>query len=458
MPTQSVPAFSPSEHPRRLGVIGAGHVGLVTAACFAELGHTVVCMDIDAERIEAIKRGHLPFYEPGLPELVSRHLGTNLAFSSDYAHAVCGMDMVFLAVATPTIAFGSPDLQYVRAAARSVAQVALNERPILVSKSTAPVGISEMLESILAAETNGHGPLQVVANPEFLREGSAIQDFLTPDRVVIGSATVEASAAVAELYEPLDCPILLTDMKTAEMVKYASNAFLATKISFINEIAEICEKVGADVRQVARGMGLDPRIGPQFLSAGLGFGGSCLPKDVRALSHLAAVFGSHPQLLNTVLEINSAQRRRLIARLRALLGSLRGARIAILGLSFKPGTDDVRESPAFDLIRLLDYEEATIVGCDPFAIEATRRVFPHVSYEADPYVAAKDCDAVILATDWPQFVQLDLAAIRAVMRTPILADGRNGWEPEDARRHGFIHIGMGLPDESAARLPERAAV
>jgi UDPglucose 6-dehydrogenase len=415
-------------------------------------------MDIDTERIEAIERGGLPFYEPGLPELVSRHLGSNLSFTSDYADAVRGMDIVFLAVATPTMPSGPPDLQYVRAAARSVARVALDHRPILVSKSTAPVGISETLESILAAEANGRGPLQVVANPEFLREGSAIHDFLMPDRVVIGSASVEASQAVAQLYASLDCPIVLTDMKTAEMVKYASNAFLATKISFINEIAEICEKVGADVREVARGMGLDPRIGSQFLSAGLGFGGSCLPKDVQALSHLAAVFGSHPQLLNTVLEINLAQRRRLIARLRALLGTLRGARVAIFGLSFKAGTDDIRESPAFDLIRLLDYEEASIVACDPFAIESTRRVFPHVSYEADPYVAAKDCDAVILATDWPEFTQVDLAAIKAAVRTPVLADGRNGWDPEDARRHGFIHIGMGLPDDAASRVLHEALV
>jgi UDPglucose 6-dehydrogenase len=438
---------------RRVATIGAGHVGLVTAACFAELGHTVVCMDIDAYRIAEINRGCLPFHEPELDALINKHRGNGLTFTSGYEEALSGAEFVFLAVATPTTAFGSPDLQYVRAAARAVARVCGDQRPILVSKSTAPVGISETLESILAAEANGHGPLEVVANPEFLREGTAVRDFLWPDRVVIGSASEEASAEVASLYEPLECPIILTEIKTAEMVKYASNAFLATKISFINEIAEICEKVGADVRQVALGMGMDPRIGREFLSAGIGFGGSCLPKDVRALAHLAAVFGSHPQLLNTVLEINSEQRRRLVTRLRSVLGGLRGARVAILGLSFKPGTDDVRESPAFDLIRLLEYEEATVVGCDPFAIEATREVFPHAAYELDPYAAATGCDAVILATDWPAFKQLDLVALKAVMRTPVLADGRNGWEPAEARELGFVHFGMGLPEDTG--LPPR---
>jgi UDPglucose 6-dehydrogenase len=419
------------------------------------MGHEVVCMDIDADRIRAIDSGVLPFHEPGLDELVEHNLGERLSFTTCYEDAVLGAEMAFLAVATPTTAFGSPDLRFVRSAARAVARTAANQPLILVSKSTAPVGISETLESILAEEADSVR-LEVVANPEFLREGTAVRDFLRPDRVVIGSTSPEASASVAELYYELGCPILLTDIKTAEMVKYASNAFLATKISFINEIAEICEKVGADVREVARGMGMDPRIGQQFLAAGIGFGGSCLPKDVRALSHLAAVFGSHPQLLNTVLQINSEQTRRLVSRLRSILGGLRGARIAILGLSFKPGTDDVRESPAFDLIRLLEYEEATIVGCDPFAIEPTRQVFPHLEYEADPYRAAAGCDAVILATDWQAFKELDLLSLKAVMRTAILADGRNIWEPAEARRLGFIHLGMGLPEASSVRLQEAA--
>jgi UDPglucose 6-dehydrogenase len=409
------------------------------------MGHDVACVDIDSDRIDAIENGSLPFYEPGLQALVERNQGKRLRFTSRYEDAVREAEFAFLAVATPTTAFGSPDMQYVRAAARAVASVPGTERLILVNKSTAPVGISETLEDIVAGDVDGQRPLAIVANPEFLREGSAVRDFLYPDRVVIGSADQEALAAVAELYTPLDCPVLFTDIKTAEMVKYASNAFLATKISFINEMAQICERLGADVRQVARGMGLDPRIGPDFLAAGIGFGGSCLPKDVRALSHLAAVYGSHPQLLNAVLQINLEQRQRLVTNLRSLLGSLRGARIAIFGLSFKAGTDDTRDSPAFDLIRLLDYEEAEIVACDPVAIEGAREIFPWISYDADPYAAAAGCDAVILATDWPQFAQLDLTALKAVMRKPILADGRNAWDPDKARGLGFVYFGMGLP-------------
>jgi UDPglucose 6-dehydrogenase len=436
----------PAASPKRISVIGAGHVGLVTAACFAELGHSVVCMDVDAERIEALRHGVLPFYEPGLKPLVDAHYGTRLRFTTDYAEAVAGAEFVFLAVATPTTQLGSPDLRYVRSAARSVARAAGGSRPVLVSKSTAPVGITETLENILAQESNGYEPLKVVANPEFLREGTAVRDFLEPDRVVLGSADVEARAAVGELYESLECPMLYTDIKTAEMVKYASNAFLATKISFINEIAAVCEKVGADVRDVARGMGLDPRIGRDFLSAGIGFGGSCLPKDVRALSHLATVYGSHPQLLNIVLQINQEQRRRLVTRLRATLGGLRDARIAVFGLAFKPGTDDMRDAPSIDLIRLLEDEEANIIACDPVAIDAAKQIFPDLDCEIDPYVAAAGCDAIVLATEWAEFRDLDLNRLREIMRNPVLVDGRNLWDPDEARAHGFTYLGVGVPD------------
>jgi UDPglucose 6-dehydrogenase len=443
------PTQTTIQKPKRIGVIGAGHVGLVTAACFADMGHCVTCMDIDHDRIEQLKQGILWFHEPGLQELVDRHNGENLQFTTDYQKAVKGAEFVFLAVATPSTVLGTADLRFVRAAARGVARAANGVRPILVSKSTAPVGITETLENVLQSEANGSEPLSVVANPEFLREGTAVEDFMKPDRVVVGSADIEARAKVAELYEPLNCPVLYTDIKTAEMVKYASNAFLATKISFINEIAEVCEKVGADVRDVARGMGLDPRIGPQFLAAGIGFGGSCLPKDVKALSHLAMLYGSHPQLLNTVLEINAEQRRRLISRLRNVLGSLRGARIAVLGLAFKAGTDDTRESPAFDLVRLLEYEEASVVAYDPFAMEFTKTLFPDIEYASDPYQAAVGCDALILATDWPEIKDMDLDDLRALMRTPVLADGRNAWDPDEARAKGFTYLGMGLPDNTS---------
>ena len=433
---------------RRITIIGAGHVGLVTAACFAEMGHRVVCLDIDAERIRRLHLGEMPFHEPNLSPLVIEHARTGrLRFSTDYFDAVTGAEFVFIAVATPTMPSGSPDLQHVRAAARAVAQAAGEGRPILISKSTAPVGISETLEHVLEAESNGHGPLPLVANPEFLREGTAVKDFLEPDRVVLGSADPIACAEVASLYEPLGCPILYTDIKSAEMVKYASNAFLATKISFINEIAGVCEKVGADVRDVANGMGMDPRIGPSFLSAGIGFGGSCLPKDVKALSHLAAVYGSHPQLLNAVLEINSEQRRRVVSRLRSVLGGLRGARIAILGLSFKPGTDDIRDAPALDLIRLLQYEEAEVRACDPVAIDAVRPSFPDLFYDTDPIEVAAGADAVVVTTEWPEFGEIELGRLRDVMRTPVIADGRNVFDAADVRRHGFVYLGTGVPDD-----------
>jgi len=453
--TSSLVSPRQAHRARGISIIGAGHVGLVTAACFAELGHRVTCMDIDANRINDLRHGVMPFHEPGLPELVERHAPERLTFTTEYEEAVRGADFVFLAVATPTTAFGTPDLQYVRAAARDVARAVNGKRPFLVSKSTAPVGITDTLESVLTSEANGHGPLQVVANPEFLREGTAVRDFLKPDRVVIGSPHAEASEAVGELYEPLGAPIIYTDIKTAEMVKYASNAFLATKISFINEIAEICERVGADVRDVARGMSLDKRIGKHFLNAGIGFGGSCLPKDVKALSHLAAVYGSHPQLLNAVLEINLEQRRRLIARLRDMLGSLRQAKIGLFGLAFKPETDDVRDAPALDLIRMLEYEEATIRACDPAAADAARIVFPTLHVEADPYEAAQDADAIIIATEWQQFKDIDLARLRQVMRTPIIADGRNVINGDEARRLGFVYFGIGLPDETTVRNARR---
>ncbi|MEX1254743.1 MAG: UDP-glucose/GDP-mannose dehydrogenase family protein [Dehalococcoidia bacterium] len=444
---------------RRIAVAGAGHVGLVTAACFAELGHRVTCVEIDRGRIEGLRRGELPFFEPGLGELVERHtVSGRLTFTTDYAEGAGDADFVFIAVATPITPDGTPDLRHVRSAAREVVRVAGERHPIIVSKSTAPVGISETLEHMLALEGNGAGPLPLVANPEFLREGTAVRDFLEPDRVVLGSDDTDARDEVASLYEPLGCPVVLTDIKTAEMVKYASNAFLATKISFINEIAAVCERVGADVRDVARGMGLDPRIGPDFLSAGLGFGGSCLPKDVKALAHLAAVYGSHPQLLHAVLQINADQKRKLIARLRDVLGTLRGRTVVLLGLAFKPGTDDVRDAPSLDLIHSLQYEEVDLRACDPVAVDGARALFPDVHYETDPYIAATDADAVILVTEWPEYRQLDLGRLRDVMRTPVLADGRNALDPEEARRQGFVYLGIGLADESRAANGHRVLV
>jgi UDPglucose 6-dehydrogenase len=441
---------------RRIAIIGAGHVGLVTAACFAKLGHRVICMDVDTARIDRLERGEMPFFEPGLSDLIDagRNSG-RLSFTSSLVNALHNAQFAFIAVGTPTTIGGLPDLSNVRAAGRAIAEAGLPDGAILVSKSTGPVGISQALEHL--REVDGFRP-PLVANPEFLREGTAVLDFLEPDRVVLGSDDMKAATAVGELYETLGKPIVYTDMKSAEMVKYACNAFLATKISFINEIAEICERVGADVRDVARGMGLDHRIGRSFLNAGVGFGGSCLPKDVKALAYLAAVYGSHPQLLNAVLEINAEQRRRLVGRLRDALGSLRHRRIALFGLAFKPDTDDVRDAPAQDLIGLLAYEEAEIVACDPVAIENMRELFPNLQYEGDPYEAALGCDAVVIATEWTEFRNLDLARLHKAMRTPVIVDGRNALDGEAIRANGFVYFGVGVPDGGRAAAATMVAV
>ncbi|HLF79280.1 MAG TPA: UDP-glucose/GDP-mannose dehydrogenase family protein [Dehalococcoidia bacterium] len=443
---------------RRIAIVGAGHVGLVSAACFAELGHIVKCLDIDEERILSLKEGKLPFYEPDLPELVQKtYAAGNLIFTTSYPEAVGDAEFVFIAVATPTSMAGYPDLHNVAAAGREIMRSIGTNRPIIVSKSTGPVGISQTLNQVNETESNGMN-LPIVSNPEFLQEGTAVKDFMVPDRIVLGSDDLDARAAVGELYEPLGKPIVYTDMNSAEMIKYACNAFLATKISFINEIAQICERVGADVRDVATGMGLDHRIGPHFLNAGIGFGGSCLPKDVRALSYMGSVYGSHPQLLSAVLEINSEQRRRVIGRLRESLGGLRRAKIALFGLAFKPETDDIRDAPALDLIQLLEYEGAEVIACDPVAAENAARLFPNLSFESDPYAAAEGCDAVVIATEWKQFRELDLPRLRSVMRTPVIADGRNALNQEQARKDGFVYFGIGVPSEATVTAGRAVAV
>jgi UDPglucose 6-dehydrogenase len=428
-------------------VVGAGHVGLVTAACLAELGHRVTCVDVDEDRIEALRCGSVPIHEPGLEALIERHSASGaLRFTTSYKEALEAVDFILVAVNTPSTPEGAADLRYIRRAARHIGRALKDSRPIIVNKSTAPVGTAETVDHILRREAGGLGELPVVSNPEFLREGTAIEDFMKPDRVVLGSHDREAARRVAELYGPLEAPVLITDPETAEMIKYASNAFLATKISFINEIASICEGVGADISQVAQGMGLDERIGPQFLRAGIGYGGSCLPKDVKALAHMASIYGSHPQLLNAVLQINVDQRRRLVRRLRQILDNLEGATVAVLGLAYKPDTDDVRDSPAIDVIRLLDYEGATIRAHDPVANQNLAEILPDVTYCSDPYEAVTGCDAVIIATEWPQFLELDLEQVKARMRRPVLVDGRNLFDPDRVRGHGFTYLGIGRPD------------
>ncbi len=428
----------------KICVIGTGYVGLVTGACFADLGNTVTCLDVDASRIERLKQGIMPIYEPGLEQIVQQNVRHGrLQFTTSYPEALKDAEFAFIAVGTPSGVDGEADLQYVRQAAEAIADI-VDHPIVVVNKSTVPVGTGDWVAEVINRRRAGK-PLEfsVVSNPEFLREGSAINDFMMPDRVVLGSLDRNAAEKVAQLYQSLRCPIMITDLRTAEMIKYASNAFLATRISFINEIANICEELGADVREVARGMGLDKRIGPAFLDAGLGWGGSCFPKDVKALAHMAVLHGTHPQLLQAVMEINRNQRRRVVVKLRKALGSLDQKVIGVLGLSFKPNTDDIREAPALEVIHLLENEGALVKAYDPQAMENARSVLPRVQLVDTPYQVAEGADALVLATEWNEFKQLDFEQIYHSMRQPIIMDARNLWDPEKLRSLGFTYFGIG---------------
>jgi UDPglucose 6-dehydrogenase len=429
---------------RKVCVIGVGYVGLVTGTCFADLGHQVVCLDISEDKIYKLQHGEMPIFEPGLEELVSRNLAAGrLSFTTNYAEAVPDADFIFIAVGTPSGVDGEADLQYVRMAAESVAQT-LNKYSIIINKSTVPVGTGDSVAEIL--QEHGKKPgidFDVVSNPEFLREGSAVYDFQQPDRVVLGSTNPEAAEKVAQLYLALRCTIMTTDLRTAEMIKYASNAFLATRISFINEIATICEKLGADVKEVAAGMGMDKRIGRAFLDAGIGFGGSCFPKDVKAITWMAEINGCHPQLLRAVMDINRDQRRQVLQKLRDLLGTIHGKTIGVWGLAFKPNTDDIREAPALDIIRLLQLEGAHVRAYDPVAKENAQRLVKNVAFCQDAYSTAEGADAIVLITEWNEFKQLDLARVAASMKEKVFVDGRNIYEPERMDGYGFRYRGVG---------------
>ncbi len=428
----------------KIGVVGAGYVGLVTGGCFADLGNNVTCIDVDANRIATLRQGRLPIYEPGLEELIARNVAAGrLHFTQEYSEGIAGADFAFIAVGTPSGASGEADMRYCESAARSIAQ-AMTGPLIIVNKSTMPIGAGDWVTGIVRRELREPCDFGVVSNPEFLREGAAVGDFFHPDRIVLGATDPAAAEVVAELYRPLNAPVLITDMRTAEMVKYASNAFLATKISFINEIASICEQLGADVKDVARGMGYDRRIGAGFLDAGLGYGGSCFPKDVRALEYMASMHNCHPQLLRAVMEINRDVRRTFVAKLRRALGSLEGRTIGILGLAFKPNTDDLRDAPALELIHLLQHEGARTRAYDPAAMLGARPLLNEDVYFArDPYDAAEGCDAIALVTEWNEFKELDMRRIHQLMRTPILVDGRNIYDPDEMVRIGFRYLGMG---------------
>jgi UDPglucose 6-dehydrogenase len=428
-----------------IGVVGTGYVGLVSAVCFAHLGHDVVCMDLDEKKIGRLEHGEVPIYEPGLEKLVGDN-ADRLSFTTSYDVLLERCNLLFIAVDTPPSPSGDADLSRVQHAVREIA--ARGGERLLVMKSTVPVGTGERVMADLDAA--GVSGITYASNPEFLREGAAIQDFLEPDRIVIGSFRDEDGAAVEALYRGIDTDIVRTSVPTAEMVKYASNAFLATKISFINEIANVCEQVGADVRTVARGMGLDHRIGPHFLQAGIGYGGSCFPKDVQALKQLAGNTGYHFQLLNAVIEVNALQKRRVVGKLKDRLGNLRGATVALLGLTFKPNTDDLREAASIVLAARLIHEGATVKAYDPMIDAGVHPLFPDVAVCRDPLEALTGADAAVLVTEWPEFGRLDWKAAARVMGRPLLVDGRNFVEPSVAAEAGLEYEGVGLGDELPA--------
>ncbi|HEM61467.1 MAG TPA: UDP-glucose/GDP-mannose dehydrogenase family protein [Chloroflexi bacterium] len=422
---------------------GGGYVGLTTGACFADLGNRVVCVDIDKNKVEGLRRGKLPIYEPGLQEMVERNSKMErLSFTTSYAEGLNDAEFAFIAVDTPSGSEGEADLKYVRMAAESIAKEICHST-IIVNKSTVPIGTGDWVAEIVQQCISQGLEFSVVSNPEFLREGSAINDFLHPDRIVLGSTDRQAAEKVAQLYLSLRAPIIVTDLRTAEMIKYASNAYLANRISFINEIASICEQLGADIKEVAIGMGYDKRIGHSYLDAGVGWGGSCFPKDVKALAHMAAIHGCHPQLLRAVIEINRDQRRRVVQSLRDLLGTLHGKTVGILGLAFKPDTDDMREAPAVEIIHLLQNEGATVKVFDPVAMERAREYVPGVTYCEDAYAAAEGSDGLVVVTDWNEFKHLDMGRIKASMAQPVLIDGRNIYEPNKMQELGFVYRGIG---------------
>lgn len=427
---------------KTIAVIGTGYVGLTTGTSFADMGNQVRCIDIDEGKIARLQQGILPIYEPGLQEVVVRNLGTGrLRFTTSFAEGLRDAQFVFIAVGTPDDGSGGADLSQVRSAAKSIAEL-LDHSVIVINKSTVPIGTGDLVASIINEHKRSDVTFSVVSNPEFLREGSAVVDCMAPDRVVLGSTDRDAAETVAGLYVSLRCPILITDLRTAEMIKYASNAFLATRISFINEIAAICERLNADVKEVALGMGYDKRIGSAFLEAGLGFGGSCFPKDVNALMRMARDAGQHPQLLGAVMDINRDRRRWAIDRLRERLGSLEGKRVALWGLAFKPNTDDVREAAAIDLIDLLQAAGASVAAYDPAAAETAGAVTTGVEFCVDAYAAAEDADAVVLVTEWNEFKNLDLSRVKGMLRRPLLIDGRNLYDPVMLLDMGFEYIGV----------------
>jgi UDPglucose 6-dehydrogenase len=436
-------------------VVGTGYVGLVTGACLADFGMNVTCVDNDVSKIDMLLAGRMPIYEPGLETLVEKNARAGrLHFTTELAPAIENALAVFIAVGTPPRPDGSADLSYVVEVAESIADN-LNGYKVVVTKSTVPIGTGELIESIIAERSNGSHPFSVVSNPEFLREGSAIEDFMRPDRVVIGARDDQAVAIMKDIYSPLyliETPFVITNVESSELIKYASNAFLATKITFINEVAELCERLGADVHHVAKGMGLDKRIGPKFLHPGPGYGGSCFPKDTQALTEIARKAGRPFEIVETVVAVNERIKAHAVDRVREALGDeLHGKVVAVLGLSFKPETDDMRDSTALPLVTALTAAGATVRAFDPVAMDNARRLLPAgICYCADSYDAAEGADALVIVTEWNQFRSLDMARIRGLLRRPLVVDLRNVYDPLKMREQGFAYFGVG---RAATRLP-----
>jgi UDPglucose 6-dehydrogenase len=459
-----------------IAVVGTGYVGLVAAVCFAEMGHSVTCVDSDEQKVRALKAGQPPIHEQYLPELLQRHGNGSVRFTTSLHDATQSAEAVFIAVGTPQSDTGEADLSYVEAVACEIAR-SVSSYSVIVEKSTVPVYTNEWIRRIMERNGVNSSDFDVASNPEFLREGTAIADFLHPDRVVIGSDSDRAAEVLERIYAPLTTggyyertgcipgrcsaaappPLLRTSAKSAEIIKHASNAFLATKISFINAVANLCEAVDANVEDVARGMGMDARIGEKFLKPGIGYGGSCFPKDVAAFRMVSEQAGVDFALLTEVEKINSAQKRRFVAKVRSALWTLRGKRLAVLGLAFKGGTDDIRESPAVEIMQVLLQEGCSVAVYDPAAMERAQQHLPpnaQLRYAADPYAATEGADALLILTDWPEFAQLDLGRLHASLRYPIVIDGRNLYSPDAMLRHGLMYLSIGR----AASHPVREVV
>ncbi len=459
--------------PISIAVVGSGYVGLVAAACFAEMGHRVICVDNDEAKVKLLREGGVPIHEDYLPELLNRHRANKVEFTSDLRMATQQSQAIFIAVGTPQSKTGSADLSYVDAVASEIAR-SIDDYKVIVEKSTVPVYTNEWIRRVIERNGVPKELFDIASNPEFLREGTAVVDFLHADRIVIGAESERAGKLLSAIYEPLTSgdyyrlehavpgfcneknppPLLLTSTKAAELIKHASNAFLAMKISFINVVSNVCEAVGADVEQVSKGMGMDSRIGPRFLRAGIGYGGSCFPKDVAAFRYVAEQLGVDFNLLHEVESINEEQKKRFFQKVRSALWTFRGKKLGVLGLAFKGGTDDIRESPALDIIEQLLKEGAIVTAFDPAATERTREVIPtaaNMRYVDDPYKAAEDADALLILTDWQEFAELDLDRLHYTLRYPIVIDGRNLFDPVQMTERGFTYLSVGRPASHQTR-------